>query len=527
MVFPAEAWRRGRARLRTLGCRASGALLFLVGAVSSLAFAPFHIQPVYLAGLCLLIFMLDDARTKARPVRSGLYRGWMFAVGLFLASVYWVANAFIERGEPYAYFFWVPLILMPTGLALFWALASTAYVRLSRRGPVRVVLFAALLTLAEYLRAHILSGFPWNIPGQVWIAGEPISQTASVIGINGLSALTLLIVSSPAALSGSGRTPVRFLVPAAALIALAGLFAFGAIRLSATDIEETGAELRIVKLGLAQSERDYEARAAILDEYLALSASPGLERMSAVVWPEGAVPGLILREPELVSRIGETLGPVPLILGTARVETGAPPYLYYNSLAVLDWVSGEPRLSAVYDKARLVPFGEGNPIRNLTEILGFTSLSTNSPFYTPGEGASVLEVNGLPPLLPLICYEVIFPGFIRGAQSEAAWLLNISNDSWYGQASGPYQHFNIARYRSIETGLPMVRSASAGVSGLVDPLGRGTQLTGLQSSQALDIRLLAAIAKPFYATHGDSPWVIAFIVMLLLIHAPRIYARLG
>ena len=282
-----------------------------------------------------------------------------------------------------------------------------------------------------------------------------------------------------------------------------------------------------MKLGLAQSERDYEARAAILDEYLALSASPGLEHMSAVVWPEGAVPGLILREPELVSRIGETLGPVPLILGTARVETGARPYLYYNSLAVLDWVSGEPRLSAVYDKARLVPFGEGNPIRNLTEILGFTSLSTNSPFYTPGEGASVLEVNGLPPFLPLICYEVIFPGFIRGAQSEAAWLLNISNDSWYGQASGPYQHFNIARYRSIETGLPMVRSASAGVSGLVDPLGRGTQLTGLQSSQALDIRLLAAIAKPFYATHGDSPWVIAFIVMLLLIHAPRIYARLG
>lgn len=503
-----------RSRIAALTGWKAGAVLFAAGLIAGLGFAPLHIQPAYLLALCLLVLMLDDGRRSARPMRAGFWRGWCFSAGLFLAGTFWVANAFIERGMPYALFFWVPIILMPAGLALFWGGAGALYTRFALPGPGRIVLFAALLMAGEYLRSTILSGFPWNLPGHVWAAGGPVSQTASVIGASGLSALTLLIFASPAALDGAGPKLQRALPAILAVITLTGVTAFGHWRLGATAVEETGHTVRVVKLGLTQSQRTYENRAQILEDYLALSGGPDLDEADALIWPEGALPALTLREPELLTRMSEELAGTPLILGTTRAETGVTPYLYYNALAVLDFTAEGPVLAAVYDKSRLVPFGEANPVRVLTQIFGFTSLSRNSPFFTPGPGAQLVELDALPAFAPLICYEVIYPGYVSAAPARPAWLLNISNDSWFGASSGPYQHFNIARYRAIETGLPLVRAASAGVSGLVDPLGRGTQLTGLKSSEALNIRILAALDNPFYARWGDAPWGIGLLLLL-------------
>ena len=162
--------RRTRARLRALRGLPLGLVLFGAGLVSGLGFAPFHIQPVYLLALCLLVLSLDDARLVRRPLRAGFWRGWAFAAGLFLAGTFWVANAFFERGGSYAAFFWVPLVFMPAGLALFWGVAGALYARFSRAGPGRIVEFAAVFMAAEYIRATQLSGFPWNLPGHVWAA---------------------------------------------------------------------------------------------------------------------------------------------------------------------------------------------------------------------------------------------------------------------------------------------------------------------------------------------------------------------
>lgn len=525
MGAPLDLWRRLRAWIASRTGWQAGAVLFAAGMIAGLGFAPFHIQPAYLLCLCLLVLMLDDARGHARPMRAAFWRGWAFAAGLFLAGTFWVANAFIERGMPYALFFWVPLLLMPGGLALFWGLAGTVYARLSGSGPSRIVTFAAVFVAAEYLRATILSGFPWNLPGHVWAAGGPVSQGASLVGAMGLSAITLLVLASPAALDGAGSRLRRALPALVSLALLAGLTGFGHWRLAGTVTEETGATVRVVKLGLTQSERTYENRAQILEDYLALSAGPGLEATDALIWPEGALPALTLREPELLTRMGEALSGTPLILGTTRADTAATPYRYYNALAVLDFTPEGPSLAALYDKSRLVPFGEANPVRGLTQIFGFTSLSRNSPFFTPGSGAGLIELAGLPAFAPLICYEVIYPGYVRSTQPRPAWLLNISNDSWYGNSSGPYQHFNIASYRAIETGLPLVRAASAGVSGLIDPLGRGVQLSELESSEALNIPILAGLEKPFYAQSGDTPWMICLLLLLFWVQLNRVAVR--
>jgi len=314
-------------------------------------------------------------------------------------------------------------------------------------------------------------------------------------------------------------------VPILAALVLAGLIGYGQWRLSSIEIQETGRMVRVVKLGLPQSQRRYENRQAMLERYIELTAGPELARADAVIWPEGALPARTLREPDLLARMGEVLAGTPLILGTTRVDTEVEPDLYYNALAVLAFGDDGPRLGAVYDKARLVPFGEGNPVRPLTELVGFQSLATNSPFYTPGAGARAISVAGLPAFAPLICYEVIYPGYVREAAPQAQWLLNISNDSWYGGSTGPYQHLNQARFRAIETGLPLIRSASAGVSGLVDPLGRGVALTALKSSEALNIPILADIREPFYARRGDAPWAIVLVVLLLLVRLPWSFMR--
>lgn len=520
MTAPLDVWRGLRERVRALPAPAAGALAFAAGALTVFAFAPFHIQPVYLLALCLFVLMLDDARGKPRPRRAGFWRGWAFGAGMFLAGTFWIANAFFERGGVYAWFFWVPLVFIPAGLALFWGLAGAVYARLSRPGPARIVVFAVLFTGVEYVRATALSGFPWNLPGHVWAAGGAVSQAASLVGAMGLSALSLLILASPAALEGPGGKLRRAAAPGLAFLVLAGLIGFGHWRLAATPVVETGEQVRVVKLGLAQSERRYENRAAMLERYIELSAGPGLETVDAIIWPEGALPALTLREPELIARMNEALSGERLILGVTRADTATQPTAYYNALAVLDFGAEGAGLSGLYDKVRLVPFGEANPLRAVTGLFGFQSLATNSPFYTPGEEARVIALEGLSPFQPLICYEVIYSGFVRSGEPRPAWLLNISNDSWYGTAIGPYQHLNLARYRAVETGLPLVRSASAGVSGLTDPLGRGVVLTGLKSSEALNIPILAALDEPFYAQHGDIPWIAGLLVMLLLVRIP-------
>ncbi|PWE18324.1 apolipoprotein N-acyltransferase [Marinicauda salina] len=514
--------RRTRARLRLLREWRAGAALFVLGALSVLAHAPFFLQPALLVALVALVLLLDDARRGPRPIASGFFRGWAFAAGMFLAGTWWVSNAFLVSAADHAWLLWAPLVLMPGGLALFWGAAGAVYVRFSRPGPARIAVFAAAFMTVELLRSWVLSGFPWNLPGHVWPAGGAMSQAAALIGAAGLSAVTLYAFAAPAALFGAGARAARWTPPVAGAVLLAALFGYGGMRLAtAPPSAESGEIVRVVQLTVPQREKIYDNRSEILERYLALSAGPGLADVDAVVWPEGAVPAYILREPDIIDRLAEVF-PVGarLITGAPRAETEGETTRYFNSLLVIDFTQAGPRLSAHYDKARLVPFGEGNPVRGVTELFGFQSLSTNSPFYTPGPGPRTLDVEGLPPFAPLICYEVIYPRYAPRGAERPEWLLNISNDAWYGNSAGPRQHLNQARYRAIEEGLPMIRAASSGVSGMITPYGREGLLMPLDVDEAFDIRLLEDLNETFYAKYGDLPWAGGAIILLLLVILP-------
>lgn len=511
--------RRLRARARAVRGVWLYAALFAAGAFGVLAHAPFHFQPALIAAYCVLVWALDGARRTRAPVKAGFGRAWVFASGQFLAGTWWVANAFLVQAEDYAWLIWAPLILLPAGLGLFWGAAGAVYARLAPRGPHRITVFAGAFMIVELARSVVLSGFPWNLPGHVFAAGGAVSQIASVIGAAGLSALVLFAFAAPAALAGRGPALARALPLALGLILLAGAWGWGALRLSDAQTIATGQSVRVVQINIDQRDKTYGVRRDILQRYLTLSAAPGVEDVSAIVWPEGAIPGFLLHEPDLLADIRRALPEGALLLtGVTRAQRGEGGVRdrYFNSLAALrmdaDWMVFE----AAYDKVRLVPFGEGNPLAPLTALIGFDTLSNLVPFYTPGEGARTLTLDGVGPFAPLICYEVIFARFAPRGDDRPEWLVNISNDSWYGSSAGPRQHLNQAQYRALEEGLPLVRAASNGVSGQIDPYGRIEHALSVDAEAFIDVVLLERLDDTPYALYGNGPWGIAFLILLVL-----------
>lgn len=518
-ALPRARLRRLRARLHAVRGLQLYAALFIAGAFGVLAHAPFHIQPALIAAYCALVWSLDAARRTRAPVKAGFMRAWSFGAGQFLAGTWWVANAFLVQAEDYLWLIWAPLILLPAGLALFWGAAGAVYARIAPRGAHRITVFAGAFMVVELARSTVLTGFPWNLPGHVFAAGGAVSQIASVIGAAGLSALVLFAFAAPAALAGRGPVLARALPLTLGLALLAGAWGWGEVRLSDAQVLSTGQTVRVVQIDIDQRDKTHAERREILRRYLVLSAAPGVEDVSAIVWPEGAVPAFLLNEPDLMGDIRRALPDGALLMaGTARARRGedGAPDRYYNALAALRMESGWMRVEATYDKVRLVPFGEGNPLASLTRLVGFETLSTMAPFYSPGEAARTLQLAGLGPVAPLICYEVIFPRFAPRGDDRPHWLVNISNDSWYGSSAGPRQHLNQAQYRALEEGLPLVRAASNGVSGQIDPYGRIEHALAVDAEAFIDVVLLERLDETPYALYGGGLWGVAFLILLAL-----------
>ena len=489
--------------------------LVLAGGLSALSMAPLHFWPALMVGLCVFLWSLDGARRTDRPVRSAFLRGFLFGFGLFLAGTFWIAFAFITRGPGYGALVPVALPGFAALLAIFWGLAGLLYVRLAQRSEWRVLVFAAVITLTEGVRGHLFGGLPWNLPAYTWSAGGLISQSAAWAGVYGLTFLTVYMLASPAVALGS-RFRLTRLMPlmSAAILALI-LACFGALRLSAMpEGEQPDVRIRLVEAGLSQSEKWGPGGGEISrDRYLDLTAEAGLDTVTHVVWPEGALPIFMLEDGDTLGRIAQTLDQGQILMAgvnrRVRLEDG---YAYYNALAVMRFSSGSPRIEGLYDKVRLTPFGEMVPMSWLLRLIGFDEFTRYQ--FTPGPAPSVLTPTGAPPVLPLICYEAIFPGFVRAMPDRPAWMLNVSNDAWFGATAGPQQHFNQARYRSIETGLPMVRSASRGVSGVVDAAGRARVEIAPDVTGVTDVSLPLPAGAPPYMIWGDWPvWLVCLIIL--------------
>jgi apolipoprotein N-acyltransferase len=493
------------------------AIAFVAGAVSTLALAPFYAWPLLFITFPVLVWLIDGASAgRFGRVMSAAAVGWWFGFGYFVAGLYWIGIAFLVDAKTFAWLMPFAVLGLPAFLAIFTALGTALAGALWTPGPSRLLALAASLTIAEWVRGHAFSGFPWNAFGYALTAPLALAQSAGLIGLWGLTFLAVVIFASPAVLADDrADTPRPWLAPAASVVVLALMAIYGAGRLSALPTTFVdGVKLRIMQPNLPQDVKfNYSARAEVMRRYLTLSArqnadgsgGDGLSGITHLIWPESAFPFLLTREPDALAQIGNLLpeGTV-LITGAARGEPPLRPgggLRAYNSIYVIDH---DASILGVYDKTHLVPFGEYLPLQSLLESIGLQQLTKVHGGFLAGTRRRLLTIPRAPAALPLICYEIIFPGAAVPAGPRPGWMLNLTNDGWFGDSTGPHQHFQQARVRAIEEGLPLVRGANTGISAVVDPLGRVVKALPLGAEAVLDAALPKPVDPPLYVRIGDS-----------------------
>lgn len=505
-VILAESWRR---RLIAFGG----------GAIGALALAPVGFFPAFFVPMSLAVWLIDGS--GADSVWSSLRRsagaGWWLGFGYFVAGLWWLGAAFLAEADRFAWALPLGVLGLPAVLAVFTALGFVFARLLWSAGPARVFALAAGLSAAEWLRGFVLSGFPWNDFGMVLGGNLILAQTASIWGLYGLTILSVLIFAAPALLaSESGRK-----VPIAALALLAGVALFGSVRLSASPGEVKGVKIRIVQPNVPLEDFRADRRDYLLEHYVSLSdraTSPqtsGVGDVTHLFWPESSFPFILSRDGAALSLLAARLQNAVLFTGAARAEGEGRKAQYFNAIQVV--FGGEVKES--YDKRHLVPFGEYLPLTGPLARLGISQFVAIPGGFNSGQSSRFLTAPGLPPVLPMVCYESIFPYEIAdriGSQPlRPGVMLNVTNDGWFGITSGPYQHFAQARLRTIEQGLPMIRAANTGISAILDPYGRTVAIAPLGIEAVVDGGLPKALPPTLFSRYPYAAPIILWIFVLV------------
>jgi apolipoprotein N-acyltransferase len=497
--------------------------------------APFNAWPVLFVTFPVAVWLIDGAAAgKRRGVPAAALSGFWFGLGYFVPGLYWIGNAFLVDAPTFAWLMPFAVLGLPAYLALFPALGFALARLIWTRGASRVLALAIGLTISEWLRGHLLTGFPWNAFGYALSEPLALAQTASLIGLWGMTFLAVAIFASPAVLiDGGSRGRKPWIAPAAALVMLAAMGIYGAARLSLQPTVMTRVKLRIMQPNLQQDVKfNYGAKAEVMQKYLALSdrssgpQSTGVRDAQILIWPESAFPFFLTREADAMAQIAELLpkGTV-LVTGSVRAPDGPPGARVtraYNSIYTID---NDGSVVSIYDKLHLVPFGEYLPFQAWMEKLGFVQLTKVHGGFIPGTRQRTMEIPQAPRALPLICYEVIFPGIAAAGDERPGWIINLTNDGWFGNSTGPHQHLQQARLRAVEEGLPVVRAANTGISAVIDPSGRIVARLGLGLEGVLDASLPAALPPTVYARLRDIPVAVIMAVAFLIVIRTRAAKR--
>ncbi len=489
-------------------------LAFLLGALGAGAMAPLHGVFLLIPAMTGLLWLT----VSAPGARGAFAGGWWFGLGHFAAGLYWVSNALLVDAARFGWLAPLAVFGLAAVLAFFPAFVAVLTLVFTRRQSAvgKVIVFASIWTGFEWLRSWVFTGFPWNLIGSAWVFSDGMIQFAALAGVYGLSLITVLVASLPAILArsegwGISQAPLRTIT--AGLLALVVVWVGGTLRLSGASQEIVPeVRLRLIQPNIDQKLKwQQDQRLKNLQEQIRMGAqesSSGEPPPTHIIWSETAATFFIANNAGARRAIaqGTPVGGLTITGAPRAISTPDAGYQVWNSLHAL---SDKGDIVGTYDKHHLVPFGEYVPLRNVFNFMKVTAGATD---FSPGPGPRTLHLKGLPPVSPLICYEVIFPGRVRAGTDRPDWLLNLTNDSWYGVSSGPYQHFASARLRAVEEGLPLVRVANTGISGVIDGYGRVVAKLGLGKKGVVDSNLPRPLSRTLYGRLGD--WTIFFLILL-------------
>ncbi|HEX7789756.1 MAG TPA: apolipoprotein N-acyltransferase, partial [Afipia sp.] len=421
---------------------------------------------------------------------------------------------------------------LPAGLALFMALGFALARLIWTPDAFRILSLASALTFSEWLRGHILTGFPWNAFGYALTEPLALAQSASLVGLWGLTFIAIAVFASPAILTDDRLVTRRpWIALTLALAVLAAMGIYGALRLAGQPTQFVDkVKLRLMQPNLKQDVKfNYAAKQAVMDKYLSLSdratgpQSSGVRDATILIWPESAFPFFLTREADAMAQIANLLPPgTVLVTGAIRPPdqpAGTQITRAYNSIYVIDH---DGTILSVYDKLHLVPFGEYLPFQSAMEKLGFVQITKMRGGFIPGDRRRTMTVPNAPNMLPLICYEAIFPGDIVPGNDRPGWIVNLTNDGWFGISTGPYQHLQQARLRAVEEGLPVVRAANTGITAVIDPLGRIVAHLGLGTEGVLDSALPKPASPTIFSRVRDIPAALAVALSTIFVVRRRV-----
>lgn len=491
-------------------------LAFAAGALSALSMPPFDLFPVLFLTFPAFVWIMDGV--AAEPAKglgklaAAFSAGWWFGFGYFLVGMWWVGNALLVEGGDAVYFLPVAILALPAALAIYWGVAAALAQIFWIDGWRRPVVLAAALASMEFLRGALFTGLPWNAIGYAAMPVPVMMQKASVLGLWGVTLLAIAVFASPSLLAPRIRPgqawPVLF---AAALVAADVSFGFWRLAANPPAFVD-GVSLRVVQPAIDQAEKwspDLAARnfRTLLDLSTAAvdGGMQGLSGTDLLLWPETAFPFVLTVRRDALAELGAMLPDGTLLVaGAIRVEppaAGRDRELAFNSVYTID---PDGQIVEAADKTHLVPFGEYLPFRELLELAGFPRLARLDGGLESGPGRVLLDGGPAGLFLPLICYEIIFPVEANHVSPRPGFIVNVTNDAWFGYSPGPFQHHRQAVLRGVEAGLPVVRSANNGISSVTDGAGRRVASLGLGQRGAFDAPLPAPLAATPFSRFGNA-----------------------
>lgn len=474
------------------------------GAMGAFGMAPVHFTPLLIGALCILFILHDNAKSRFEAFWIGFTFGYFY----FLIGCHWIMHAVLVVNMNFLVLptlFGIPIIL-----ALYYGFACLLSWQKGHNTTARALSFTISLGLMEILRGLLFTGFPWNLPGYTW--GLEVLQSTAFIGINGLTVLTILGASVLATKSYRSIFVVWTIIGC--------IFVAGHYRLKNYNFDKTDINLRIVQPCIDQTikwDEDYLFKT--LSDLKNLSSIKSTKQLSAIIWPESSIASLYNDEiknfiKEIIPQNGLLLAGAPRFVNQRNSKSG-----FHTSLLAID---SKGEIQNIYDKRHLVPFGEYVPFK---EVLPIKKITHGLIDYVAGKKQPFMKTQNLPPFLPLICYEVIFPELVapnlrKPLIDKPQWIVNITNDAWFGESWGPYQHLHMARVRSIETGLPLIRVANNGISAVITPTGQIQHRLEINEKGIIDFKLPKVIHKNYYASIN---YYFSFVFILFLFIIYKVY----
>ncbi len=490
------------------------AAAFVTGAIIVPALAPLNLWPFLFLGFSAFYIVLSSA-TKTR---TAFAYGWLFGFGYFLFSLSWIGNALLVEGNKFIWAWPFAVAGLPALLALFTATACALTVRFSSlKSFSGFLIFVSAIMLFEWLRGHILTGFPWNLYGYSWAKTLPIAQLAAIGGIYWLSLLTCLWATLPGFLIiGEERKAFKFIMLTALILTMGGSYYYGQKRMKANPTEiRNDVIIKLVQPNIPQTDKwNPEKSTDNLRKLLALSEAQQVNRLvnTIIIWPETAISDYVLENEHAAAAIKTMLSgyekPVYLLSGVLRYQYEGEHKKHFNSLVSFD---SKLNIIASYNKSHLVPFGEYIPLQKWLPLKPFVKFSG----FEQGKGPQNTMLPDIGLFSPLVCYEVIFPGAVTEKTDRPDFIVNVTNDAWYGDSAGPRQHFAQTQFRAIEEGLPVIRAANTGISGIIDPVGRITYQVDLSKKSAENAVLPQK--KPYITTYTHFKDILFFVTLCFLL----------